>query len=122
MAALVEDSIEGLGGPINNLRLNQQKFETYCNNVLQKLIKNSVQELECLFAIQFLVNRLDHPSGIFPKLLETMYNSDVVKYPACQEWKADMTHPAGKSLAVQASNHLFVQMQEEEDDDDEDFK
>lgn len=122
MAALVEDSIEGLGGPINNLRLNQQKFETYCNNVLQKLIKNSVQELECLFAIQFLVNRLDHPSGIFPKLLETMYNSDVVKYPACQEWKADMNHPAGKSLAVQASNHLFVQMQEEEDDDDEDFK
>ena len=45
--------------------------------------------------------RLDHPSGIFPKLLETMYNSDVVKYPACQEWKADMNHPAGKSLAVQ---------------------
>lgn len=54
---VVEGALEGLGGPISDIRLKEDTFKKDCAEILQKFIKGPTAELEALFALQSLMHR-----------------------------------------------------------------
>jgi len=126
VTTLAEACIDGLGGPVEAIKLNEEKFSNLCMDILTELEFTTAQEIQCILSIQLLSTKLEHPVGLFIGLLNQLYQSDVVKYPATKEWKDDTQadNQSGKGVCVAASSHLLVEIAEQfdegADNDDDD--
>ena len=58
VTVVVEGSLEGLGGPISDIKLKEDLFTSHCTDILLKLVRGSEAELQVLFALQSLMHRL----------------------------------------------------------------
>jgi len=127
MPLCVESCLEGLGGPISEIKLKEEEFRSLCEKSLGSLVKGQPAELEALFSLQALVHRLEHPRGILAQLFMSLFDLDVVTTDSFTAWKED-TAPArqeGKGVAAKSCVSFFTYMtetinDEEEDENDED--
>ena len=60
LTVVVESSLDGLGGPISDIKLKEEVFQSHCTDILQKLVSGPDAELQALFALQNLMHRLDY--------------------------------------------------------------
>jgi len=120
---VVEAALDGLGGPYSEIKLREERFSSYCTDILGKLVDGKEAELEVLFAVQALMHRLEYPSQLLPQLFGNLYLNDVILPETFTAWKADKSpaHQQGKGVAVTSSTQFFVQLNENEDGDQDDI-
>lgn len=77
-------------------RLNVPAFKRNLP-LLNRYIENKeAHEVQCLFAIQILITRLEHPSGVLRTLLETLNDEDTISVEGFKIWRDSTEEPEGK--------------------------
>jgi len=124
VTTLAEHCIDGLGGPVADVKLKEEPFAELCMDVLKSLDFSTEEEMQCIFAIQMLATKLEHPTGLFFNMLNKLYESDVVSFPAAKAWKEDSKadNQRGKGVCVSSCNHLLIEMQMEYDEGENDME
>merc|ERR1712013_213008 len=102
---VIESVIDGLGGPTNDCKLNEEH---------PKL------EMQALLAMQYLMHKLEHPNKLLHSIFEKVYDDDVVSEEAFMAWsKNDDPHEQeGKGVALKSCTQFFTWLQEAEEEDD----
>ncbi|XP_057318167.1 eukaryotic translation initiation factor 4 gamma 3-like isoform X3 [Microplitis mediator] len=79
-------------------------------------------ELQCLFAIQSHLHKLDFPQGVLNSVIESLWDEDLISDDAFLAWQ-ECTDPAeiaqGHSVAVKSLTSFFVNLQEIRDESSE---
>ncbi len=57
VTTLAEHCIDGLGGPVAEVKLKEEPFTDLCMDVLKSLDLSTEEEMQCIFAIQMLATK-----------------------------------------------------------------
>ena len=57
VTTLAEHCIDGLGGPVAEVKLKEEPFTDLCMDVLKSLELSTEEEMQCIFAIQMLATK-----------------------------------------------------------------
>jgi len=117
---VIESVIDGLGGPTNDCKLNEEQLKLR-NPVLKKFLDgNPKLEMQALLAMQYLMHKLEHPNKLLHSIFEKVYDDDVVSEEAFMAWsKNDDPHEQeGKGVALKSCTQFFTWLQEAEEEDD----
>ncbi|XP_012257845.2 eukaryotic translation initiation factor 4 gamma 3-like isoform X1 [Athalia rosae] len=116
MTAILEVSIE----PYNDTwKFVIDKFKNLEALISRHIDGNAkVLELQCIIAVQEYINKLEHPSGVLLKIIETLWVDSIVSYDAFIAWESDkdLTPIPGKSVALMALTSFFTSLKEVEDE------
>uniref|UniRef100_W8BQA9 Eukaryotic translation initiation factor 4 gamma 1 n=1 Tax=Ceratitis capitata TaxID=7213 RepID=W8BQA9_CERCA len=92
----------------NSYKLETDCFQKICIPVLQRYIDSKEEfELECLYSMQQLVARLEHPRGLLSDLFGELYDADVIPQDSFIKWRDSKEQSAGKGVAVKGLNPFF---------------
>jgi len=121
VTAVIESAVKGIGGPSVYCTLDS-KILTDRISVLKKYIDaKKDREISALYAIQHLVNRLEHPNKLLHNILEEMYDKECISEEGLFDWeKSDNPEEQeGKGVALKSCNQFFnwLRTADEEDDD-----
>jgi len=114
--AISENAIEGVG---SSRSLNIAVLKNYLN-VLKKFVDGSDQlELQCLYALQALINKLEHPKGLLNQLFQSFYEENVVPTEAFYQWETstDPHEQENKGVALKSLTSFFTWLREPDDED-----
>nr|XP_050051080.1 eukaryotic translation initiation factor 4 gamma 1-like isoform X2 [Dermacentor andersoni] len=120
VTAVAENAITLLGD--GNAELKEDLIKTY-SDLLQKYLNHDEErELQALYALQALVNRLEHPKGILVHLFNAFYDCDLISEDAFQQWadSKDLAEQEGKGVALKSTTSFFTWLAEMEADSGED--
>lgn len=122
--AVAESVIDGIGGPTNQCKLNEDKF-TLRSDVLKKFVDNEASlELQVLLALQHVMHRLEHPSKLLHTIFEKLYDNDIISGDSFQAWEKN-TDPAeqqGKGVALKSCTQFFTWLNEAEEENEEEIE
>ncbi|XP_048581681.1 eukaryotic translation initiation factor 4 gamma 1-like isoform X2 [Nematostella vectensis] len=88
-------------------------------NLLQKYIdSDSNLELQALYALQSLTEKLDHPSGFLRSYFEDFYDEDIVQEEAFYAWEksTDPAEQTGKGTAQASTQRFFEWLRSAEEE------
>nr|CAH7761946.1 unnamed protein product [Callosobruchus chinensis] len=111
--AIFQDSV----GP--NYKLVHETL-THHNNLLLKYVDNNPKyELECLYALQALVNKMEHPQGLLLQICDKLYELGSFSQESFIAWEnsKDPAEQAGKGVALKQLTSFFTQLKENDDDE-----
>ncbi|XP_037732020.1 eukaryotic translation initiation factor 4 gamma 3 isoform X2 [Drosophila subpulchrella] len=92
----------------NSYKLETETFQKFCIPVLQRYIdSNEDHQLECLYTMQLLVHRLEHPRGLLSELIGELYDGYVIQKESLCKWRDSKDQSAGKGVAVKSLNPFF---------------
>ncbi|XP_076358075.1 eukaryotic translation initiation factor 4 gamma 3-like isoform X2 [Tachypleus tridentatus] len=113
--ALVESAIEGEG---NNCRFNSSAVSDRLS-ILKKYLDNKENlELEALYGLQALVNRLQHPKRLLLDVFNIFYDLDIISDEAYIRWEqsSDPAEQEGRGVALKSVVSFFTWLKEVEDE------
>lgn len=105
-----------------NVTLKDDQIKGYIDLLQKYLDHKEEHELQALYGLQALVNRLEHPKGILVHLFNMFYDCDLISEDAFQQW-AISTEPCeqeGKGVALKSTTSFFAWLAEMEGDSGED--
>lgn len=117
---VIESVIDGIGGPTNQCKLNEEQLRMR-NPVLKKFLDgNPKLEMQALLALQYLMHRLEHPNKLLHSIFEKVYDDDVLSEEAFMAWEKndDPAEQEGKGVALKSCTQFFTWLQEAEEEDD----
>lgn len=76
-------------------RLNENVFKKNLP-LLKRFVDDLLHEVQCLFAIQILINRLEYPSGVLGLLFTLLGDEDTISVEAFKIWRDSSEEPEGK--------------------------
>lgn len=91
-----------------------------CDQEVDKNIFVQDRELFGLYAIQSLVNRLEHPNKLLHNILETLYDQDCISEDALLDWERseDPEEQEGKGVALKSCTQFFDWLRTAEEDEE----
>jgi len=116
VTCVAEACIDGLGGPTNQCKLNEEALSLR-QSVLDKYLGNSELEMQALLALQHLMHRLEHPNKLLHTLFEKLYDADIIAEDALFAWEKneDAAEREGKGVALKSTTQFFTWLKEAED-------
>lgn len=116
VTCVAESCIDGLGGPTNQCKLNEESL-TLRNAVLEKYLHDAESELQALLALQHLMHRLEHPNKLLHTLFEKLYDGDIIDEGSLFAWEKndDAAEREGKGVALKSTTQFFTWLKEAED-------
>ncbi|CAH0558178.1 unnamed protein product [Brassicogethes aeneus] len=87
--------------------------------LLQKYIdNNSESELQCLYAVQSLVNEMGHPKGLLLSIVHNLYEPWAISLESFLAWEAstDPAEQAGKGVALKQLNQFLTELKDDQED------
>ncbi|XP_076365221.1 eukaryotic translation initiation factor 4 gamma 3-like isoform X2 [Tachypleus tridentatus] len=111
VTALVESAIEENQ---NRYELNK-KIVAARTPIFQRFLDHKeLLELEALYALQHLVNRLEHPKGLLKEIFDVMYDEDLISDDAFTQWQKsdDPAEKEGKGVALKSLTSFFTWLEE----------
>uniref|UniRef100_A0A1L8DS71 Putative translation initiation factor 4f ribosome/mrna-bridging subunit eif-4g n=2 Tax=Nyssomyia neivai TaxID=330878 RepID=A0A1L8DS71_9DIPT len=103
-----------------NSKINGPLLETQVR-LLTRYIENKEEfEMQCLFAIQKLIFKLEHPSGLMSNIFGTLYDMEVLSCDSFKNWLDSPEEPEGKGVAVKSLHTFFNNILVNELSDDND--
>ncbi|XP_036223124.2 eukaryotic translation initiation factor 4 gamma 3 isoform X2 [Bactrocera oleae] len=103
----------------NSYKLDVNCFQKVCIPVLHRYIDSKEGfELECLYAMQLLVARLEHPRGLLSDLFGELYDADVIPQDSFIKWRDSKDQSAGKGVACKGLNPFFTHILSSETSDE----
>lgn len=121
VTAVIESAVKGIGGPSVHCTLDN-RILTERISVLKKYIDaKKDRELNALYAIQHLVNKLEHPNKLLHNILEELYDKECISEEGLFDWERsdNPEEQEGKGVALKSCNQFFnwLRTADEEDDD-----
>ncbi|XP_078522295.1 eukaryotic translation initiation factor 4 gamma 1-like [Lissotriton helveticus] len=88
--------------------------------LLQKYFSDEQKELQGLYALQALVNKLDQPPNLLRMFFDALYDEDVIREEAFFKWESskDPAEQQGKGVALKSVTAFFTWLREAEDESD----
>lgn len=116
VTCVAEDCIDGLGGPTNQCKLNEESLQIR-TPVLIKYLDDPTLEMQALLALQHLMHRLEHPNKLLHTLFEKLYDGDIIAEEALFAWEKneDPAEREGKGVALKSTTQFFTWLKEAED-------
>merc|ERR1712142_1003941 len=89
--------------------------------ILLKYIDRSKElELESLYALQQLVEELEHPRLLLRTIFNELYQGDVISEETFFEWEASKESPVGKGSALSSVKDFLVWLRKADEESNED--
>ncbi|XP_067140206.1 eukaryotic translation initiation factor 4 gamma 3-like isoform X2 [Centruroides vittatus] len=113
--SLVENSIEG---EVSVSRFDKKKLLPRLP-LLQKYLDLEIcLELQVLYALQAIVNRLEHPKGLLINIFQFLDDQDIISDEAFIQWEqsTDPAEQEGKGVALKSVTSFMLWIREQEDD------
>merc|ERR1719204_1769676 len=89
--------------------------------ILLKYIDRSKElELESLYALQQLVEELEHPRALPRTIFNELYQGDVISEETFYEWEASKESPVGKGSALSSVKDFLVWLRKADEESNED--
>ncbi|KAL1413854.1 hypothetical protein MTO96_007908 [Rhipicephalus appendiculatus] len=112
VTAVAENAITLLGD--GNAELKEDLIKTYTDLLQKYLNHDEERELQALYALQALVNRLEHPKGILVQLFNAFYDCDLISEDAFHRWSSsdDLAEQEGKGVAIKSTTSFFTWLAE----------
>ncbi|XP_059178291.1 eukaryotic translation initiation factor 4 gamma 3-like isoform X2 [Physella acuta] len=110
MSAVAGSSITGA------MKTNEDVIKAR-KDILQQYIKTPQMELQALYAIQALMHKLEHPSGVIFSLFNVLYDEDVISEETFKSWEisTDPSEAEGKGACSMQLTQFFTWLRENED-------
>jgi len=87
-------------------------------DILQRYIQSDPKlELQALYAIQALMTKLEHPSGVISCLFDTLYDEEVISEESCKQWEKsnDPAEQKGKGVCSMQLTQFFTWLSENDE-------
>ncbi|XP_066598673.1 eukaryotic translation initiation factor 4 gamma 3-like isoform X2 [Prorops nasuta] len=113
--AILETSIELLNA--TTYKINSGTFSNLVVLIHRFVDANELLELHCLYTVQAYMNKLQHPSGILPGIVQQLYEYGIISSEGFLAWQSSKG-PAefeGHSIAMMMLTSFFTNLQEAED-------
>ncbi|XP_019698474.2 eukaryotic translation initiation factor 4 gamma 1 isoform X4 [Harpegnathos saltator] len=114
MTAILETSVE----PIHDTwRLNQDIFISLQTLIQRYVDADEMLELQCLYAIQSYMTKLEYPSGLLITIINRLWMDNVISSDAFLTWHnaKDPAEREGHAVAMVALTSFFTDLQEPDD-------
>ncbi|XP_011331702.1 eukaryotic translation initiation factor 4 gamma 3 isoform X2 [Ooceraea biroi] len=112
MTAILETTMEQHH---DTWKLNVEAFGNL-QTLLQRFIDASeVLELQCLYAIQLYMNKIEFPSGILNLIMNKLWLDNVISTDAFLTWQRHPEEHEGHAVAMVALTSFFTDLQEPDD-------
>ncbi|XP_014477093.1 PREDICTED: eukaryotic translation initiation factor 4 gamma 3-like isoform X2 [Dinoponera quadriceps] len=114
MTAILETSVE----PIHDTwRLNQDIFITLQTLIQRYVDADEMLELQCLYAIQSYMTKLEYPSGLLITIINRLWLDNVISSDAFLTWHnvKDPAEREGHAVAMVALTSFFTDLLEPDD-------
>ncbi|CAH1183097.1 unnamed protein product [Phaedon cochleariae] len=115
--AIFQDSID----EEKKCKLNKERLAQHITLLIKYVDHREEYELQCLYALQALINRMEHPSGLLLQIFETIYELLAFSQEAFMMWETsvDPAEQEGKGVALKQLTSFFTQLKENIEDEDE---
>ncbi|KAI4491072.1 hypothetical protein M0802_010489 [Mischocyttarus mexicanus] len=114
MTAILETSIV----PLNDTwKLNENKFTSLQLLINRFVDTDEVLELQCLYAIQAYMTKIEFPYGILRSIINKLSGDNIISSDAFLAWQKgeDPAEHEGHSVAIMTLTAFFTSLQEAED-------
>lgn len=118
---VIESCLNGMGGT-ESITLNDDKLKAVGMPILKRYLDAvKEREVEALYSLQALVNRLEHPNKLLHSIFDVLYECDVISEDAFMEWEvSDLPgEQEGKGVALKSCTQFFEWLKTAEPEDDE---
>ncbi|XP_043492131.1 eukaryotic translation initiation factor 4 gamma 1-like isoform X2 [Polistes fuscatus] len=115
MTAILETSIEPLNE--NIWKLNENTFSNLELLIHRYVDTDEVLELQCLYAIQAYMTKIEFPLGILRSVINKLSGDNIISSDAFLAWQKgeDPAEHEGHSVAIMTLTAFFTSLQEAED-------
>ncbi|XP_018568899.1 eukaryotic translation initiation factor 4 gamma 1 isoform X2 [Anoplophora glabripennis] len=111
--AIFRDSIN------SHLKLVPETLSAHNNLLLKYVDNNSTYELQCLYALQALIHKLEHPQGLLLSICDKLYELGTFSQESFIAWEnsSDPAEQEGKGVALKQLTCFFTQLKENDEED-----
>ncbi|XP_024939403.1 eukaryotic translation initiation factor 4 gamma 1 isoform X9 [Cephus cinctus] len=115
VTAILEVSIE------QNRRINMETFKELETLIQRYVDANDKLELQCLFAIQAYIHKIEHPSGVLLQIISALSDQSILSCESFIAWENDKTPSEfeGKAVAMKSLTSFFTALKEADDSGEE---
>ncbi|XP_021930528.1 eukaryotic translation initiation factor 4 gamma 3-like isoform X4 [Zootermopsis nevadensis] len=115
MTAICQSAIESQK---TTLKLNEDRFRQNQKLVLKYVDNKEELELQCLYAVQSLIHKLEHPQGLLCQIFQVLWDDGTISDDSFIAWEAsaDPAEQPGKAVAVKSLTTFFTALGEGEED------
>ncbi|XP_050307048.1 eukaryotic translation initiation factor 4 gamma 1-like isoform X3 [Anthonomus grandis grandis] len=89
--------------------------------LIQKYVDTNLEyELQCLYALQSLIHKLEHPQGLLLAICDKLYEDSTFSQDSFIAWEssADPAEQEGKGVALKQLTSFFTQLKENEEEEE----
>ncbi|KAK5645721.1 hypothetical protein RI129_004185 [Pyrocoelia pectoralis] len=99
---------------IVNKKLTEDNLVKKYNYFYKYVDGNQKYELQCLYALQSLLNKLEYPGGILLQIFSRLYDDSMFAQESFIAWEEckDLAEQGGKGVALKQLTSFFTQMKE----------
>ncbi|KAJ9596730.1 hypothetical protein L9F63_012236 [Diploptera punctata] len=100
------------------MKLNEKHLQNQQKLIIKFVDNNEERELQCLYAIQALLNKLEHPQGLLCQIFQTLWDDGTISNDSFIAWQEsnDPTEQAGKGVALKSLTTFFTALREGDED------
>ncbi|PNF16446.1 hypothetical protein B7P43_G10313 [Cryptotermes secundus] len=115
MTAICSSAIESQK---TSLKLNERRLQDYKKLMLRYVDTSGELEVQCLYAIQSLINKLEHPPGLLCNIFQTLWDSCMISNNSFIVWQnsENPAEQAGKGVAIKSLTTFLTSLGEVDED------
>ncbi|CAB3225463.1 unnamed protein product [Arctia plantaginis] len=120
MRALIQAICEhALFGPDTHdvPHFNQDRMNKYASLIHDFGETKQSREASCLFGIQQLIHRLEHPQGLTLEIFQYLHEQYIISLEGFLAWEASDKEPEGKGVMMKALTSFFTNIKEADNED-----
>ncbi|KAJ0183840.1 hypothetical protein K1T71_000263 [Dendrolimus kikuchii] len=96
---------------------NQDRMNKYASLIHEFGETKQSREASCLFGIQKLIHRLEHPQGITLDIFQFLHDQYIISLDGFIEWELSEKEPEGKGVMMKALTSFFTNIKEADNED-----
>lgn len=96
---------------------NQDRMNKYASLINDFSETKQSREASCLFGIQQLIHRLEHPQGLTLEIFQYLHEQYIISLDGFLEWEVSDKEPEGKGVMMKALTSFFTNIKEADNED-----
>ncbi|XP_026730279.1 eukaryotic translation initiation factor 4 gamma 3 isoform X3 [Trichoplusia ni] len=98
-------------------RFNQDRMNKYASLIHDFGETKQSREANCLFGIQHLIHRLEHPQGLTLEIFQYLHEQYIISLDGFIAWEESEKEPEGKGVMMKALTSFFTNIKEADNED-----
>ncbi|KAL0852082.1 hypothetical protein ABMA28_000327 [Loxostege sticticalis] len=111
--AICEHALFGAGEP----HFNPERMNKYAGLINDFGESKQAREASCLFGIQQLIHRLEHPQGLTLEIFQYLHEQYMITVDGFIAWEESEMEPEGKGVMLKALTSFFTNIKEADNED-----